>query len=156
MRRIVSLLLVAVLTAGCSSGEEGGGQSAEDASLAQARADTMAMAAAAFDVAAFDTISWGDDQAALDRGATVFRFSCQKCHGPDGEGDGGFVMQGDTLRPPTFLAVDWQYADDMDGLREQVYVGSLEGMPHWGLEGLSYRDVDAVSRYIVTELRPSN
>ena len=43
---------------------------------------TMAMAMAAYDPSAFDTISWDDPAAAVERGATVFRFSCQKCHGP--------------------------------------------------------------------------
>jgi mono/diheme cytochrome c family protein len=119
----------------------------------QAAADTMAMAASAYDATAFDTISWDDPAAAVERGATVYRFSCQKCHGPDGEGDGGWIMGGDTIRPPSFHAADWEFAEDRDALREQIYVGTLDGMPHWGLEGLKYRDVDAVAIYIQAELR---
>lgn len=148
------LALVLVLGAcGDSTEEQAALQAEQEAMMAQAQADTMAMAVAAFDPAGFDTISWDNQQAAMERGATVFRFSCQKCHGVNGAGDGGFVQAGDTLRPPSFREGDWRFAEDLDGLREQIFVGAAEGMPHWGLEGLKYRDVDAVARYIQSDLR---
>ena len=40
----------------------------------------------------------------------------------------------------------------LDGLREFIYTGAEGGMPHWGLEGLKYRDVDAVARFILDRL----
>ena len=41
------------------------------------------------------------------------------------------------------------------GLRQYIYSGSVAGMPYWGLAGVSYRDLDAVSDYIVQVLRPT-
>lgn len=118
------------------------------------RADSVAMAAAAFDPAAFDTIAWDTPEAAAERGGLVFSISCSKCHGMRGRGDGGFVLQGDTLRPPTFLGPEWRFADDPMGLRRQIFTGNVAGMPYWGLVGLKYRDVDAVATYITERLRP--
>lgn len=151
MRSRSPMILFTVALFACSSGADEE-QLAREAAAEQAAADTMTMAVEAYEAAAFDTISWDDPAAAVERGATVFRFSCQKCHGPNGEGDGGWVMGGDTIRPPSFHVADWEFAEDRDALREQIYVGTLDGMPHWGLEGLKYRDVDAVAIYIQAEL----
>lgn len=117
------------------------------------RADTVAMARAAFDPAAFDTLVWESPDAATSRGRLVFRISCAKCHGEEGAGDGGFVMNGDTLRPPSFLPAEWRFAEDPVGLRRQIFTGTVAGMPYWGLVGLKYRDIDAVARFIGQELR---
>ena len=117
------------------------------------RADSVQLAAEAFNLAAFDTISWETPQAAVERGGLVFRISCTKCHGDGGRGNGNFVMGGDTLRPPSFLTADWRYANDPEGLRRAIFTGNVAGMPYWGLVGLKYRDVDAVARYIVDFLR---
>jgi mono/diheme cytochrome c family protein len=145
MRWIVLPLTVALAAAGCAEAPE-----AERTTPA----DTLtAVAVAAYDATAFDTITWETEQAALDRGQVVFRHSCSRCHGEHGLGDAGFVMQGDTLRPLSLQREDWPYADDKASLRQQVFVGSAEGMPHWGLEGLKPRDVDAVAIYIMQGLR---
>lgn len=147
LRRLTAVLAAAGLTA-CSTDapppvvEQG-----------PTRADTVAMAMAAFDPAAFDTITWDAPDDAVNRGSLVFRISCSKCHGEQGAGDGGFVMQGDTLRPPSFLAAGWRFAEDPMGLRQQIYTGNVAGMPYWGLVGLKYRDIDAVARYIQRFLR---
>jgi hypothetical protein len=37
-------------------------------------------------------------------------------------------------------------------LRRMIFVGTAEGMPHWGIRGLAVRDVDAVARYIETSI----
>ena len=152
--RATGLIILTVLMA-CSSGadEEAAQAAAEAEAAAEAQAAEMTAAMEAYDPAAFDTIAWDNPGDAVERGATVFRFSCQKCHGPLGEGDAGFVMDGEVLTPPSFLAEDWRFAEDPDGLREQVFIGAMDGMPHWGLEGLKYRDVDAVARYILQDLR---
>jgi mono/diheme cytochrome c family protein len=150
----LALALVFALGAcGDSADDQAAMQAEQEAVEARAQEEAMAEAQLAFDPAAFDTISWENRQAAMERGATVFRFSCQKCHGVNGAGDGGFVQAGDTLRPPSFRVEDWRFAEDMDGLREMIFVGATEGMPHWGLEGLKYRDVDAVAQYIQGDLR---
>lgn len=137
------LLLVAM--GGCG----GGNGDAE----ARATVDSVALARQAFDTAAFDTITWAADSAATNRGQIVFMYSCRKCHGEGGRGDGGFVMNGDTLRPPSFLAPDWRFANDRAALRAYIFAGNEKGMPHWGLVGLKAKDIDAVARYIQEVLR---
>lgn len=129
----------------------GGGDRPEAADPVQA--DSVTLATEQFDAAVFDTLTWAADSAALNRGRVVYAFSCRKCHGTTGAGDGGFVLQGDTLHPPSLIAPDWKFAEDKAGLRLQVFTGNMSGMPHWGLVGLKMRDIDAVTRYILEELR---
>lgn len=129
-----------------------GGGDAPPAEAPPSAADTVATALAQFDAAAFDTVAWESPGEAVVRGSVVFSYSCRKCHGTQGYGDGGFVTQGDTVRPPSFHDVDWQYRTDLEGLRRHIFTGTAEGMPHWGLEGLKYRDIDAVARFIQDRL----
>lgn len=147
LRSPTVVVLLPVLAACSGGGAPGGGEEVSGA------ADSVALAAELYDPATFDTIEWVADSAALNRGAVVWTYSCQKCHGPTGQGDGGFVMDGDTLRPPSFQAEDWEFASDADALRRQIFQGTTEGMPHWGLVGLKARDIDAVTRYIQEVLR---
>ena len=148
----VALLGPMFLLAACGpSQEEREALAAEQRALAAA--DTVATAEANFNAAAFDSVTWAATDSAVARGQIVFNYSCQKCHGSAGDGTGGFVTQGDTLRPPSFLTDDWQFRDDHDGLRHHIFVGTATGMPHWGLEGLKPRDIDAVAHYIRMGLR---
>ena len=153
MRSLVTLSALSLLLVGCGpSAEE---REAEmEAARQQAQADSVMLADEMYDPAAFDTISWESEEAELERGGVVFRYSCRKCHGEEGAGDGGFVQRGDTLRPPSFLADDW--ALERETIRRRVFSGTAEGMPHWGLYGLNYRDIDAVATYILEELRGSD
>jgi mono/diheme cytochrome c family protein len=143
MRFWMPSIVAAVVLSACS----------EPVRQAQAPADSVAIASALLTEESFDTIHWAADTAAVNRGAIVWQFSCQKCHGSDGRGDGGFVLRGDTLRPPTLVHEEWRFAHDPAGLRRQVFVGTDNGMPHWGLVGLKLRDVDAVAHYINEVLR---
>jgi mono/diheme cytochrome c family protein len=144
MRWIAIPLAVAAFFSGCAPGEP-----AQEEAAGDTAATSMADAREAYDPTAFDTITWESEQAALDRGEVVYRFSCLRCHGDRGLGDAGFVRGGDTLRPPSFREPDWIFADDKEGIREQVFVGTSEGMPHWGLEGLPAKDIDAVAAFIL-------
>lgn len=101
-----------------------------------------------FDAAMFDSIAWPTGRAAIDRGATVYAYSCAKCHGDSGAGDGDYRVQGRLLRVPSFLAADWRLAEDPVGLRRAIYSGSDRGSHHAGMGGLAPRDVDAVAEYI--------
>lgn len=130
-----------------------GGPPADEVPEGPTAEDSVQMAAQEFDLSVFDTISWESTEAAHERGSIVFTYSCAKCHGPRGFGDGGFIAEGDTLHPPSFHRASFPFEGDLDGLRLQVYTGRPGGMPHWGLVGLGYRDVDAVARYILEVLR---
>ncbi len=150
MRASRPLVVALVWLAACS------GEEPEVRAPTVSRADSVAMAEARFDPTVFDTLDWAaQPQTALERGSLVFRISCAKCHGQVGRGDGGFVHQGDTLRPPSFLTEDWRFADDPEGLRRYIYSGNVLGMPYWGLVGLQYRDIDAVATFIDQVLRES-
>lgn len=136
--RLPLLLLVPMVVAGC------GGDAAESSESDEAPEQQ----AAAVDLAVFDSVTWASPVEALDRGDTVYRYSCAKCHGDNGRGTAGYVLEGRVLRPPSFQAEDWRFAQDLNGLRVYIYEGNDRGMPHWGMAGLPARDIDAVARYI--------
>ena len=156
MRRsagVAFILGTAALVACGGGAEEGPSQEEVEAMAMEAQVDSIEAALAMLSPEAWDTIQWESDQVALERGTVVFQFSCSKCHGERGAGDGGFVQGGDTIQPPTFLTADWRFAGDHEGLREHIWAGTVNGMPHWGHHGLKFRDVDAVARYINRGLR---
>jgi mono/diheme cytochrome c family protein len=124
----------------------------EDPSASTAAADSVAQALATYTPETFDSISWATDTAQTNRGAVVWMFSCRKCHGDTAAGDGHWVMDGDTLHPPSFQTADWRFATDRTGLVRYIYAGNASGMPHWGVVGLKPRDIDAVAAYIQTML----
>jgi mono/diheme cytochrome c family protein len=144
-RRVLGLapLLVALSIAACERG-------AEDAQERELR--LTAEAREAYDPATYDTVQWESREAAVRRGEDVYRWACADCHGETGRGDGGYVHEGDTLRPPSFRRPDFPLGGDLDALRRQVYAGSAVGMPHWGLRRMHPRDIDAVAIYIQDEL----
>ena len=135
-------LAALVLVAGCEP-ETPQGAATEETT----RADLV------YDPAAYDTVVWASDEEAVARGRDIFQWACAECHGTGGAGDGGRVIDGDTLRPPSFLTPDWEYAEDPDALHRKVFVGNELGMPHWGLRQMRPRDIVAVERYIRVGLR---
>lgn len=150
---LASLALFSALAACSNAAEE---EAARQAAAAQAAADSVEQARAMFDPAGFDTVTWETSDDALVRGSVVYSYSCARCHGRFGEGDGNFVTRGDTLRPPDMTVADWRFLDDPDGLREHIYTGTDHGMPNWGLEGLKYKDVDAVAVFLLEGLERSD
>jgi len=141
------LVLLTVMTA-CGPTEEELAQQAADRAAAE-QDSLVAVATDMFDAAVFDTLTWESDEKRMERGQQVYNFSCSKCHGSEGLGDAGFVMGGDTLAPPSFADPSWAMAGDVPAVRQAVFVGSTEGMPHWGLEGLKAEAVDAVTAFIL-------
>jgi mono/diheme cytochrome c family protein len=105
-----------------------------------------------YDPAAFDTVVWASQGAAIERGREIYTWVCADCHGPEGRGDGGRVIDGDTIRPPSFHRPDWPYAEDPQELQHKVFVGNTLGMPHWGLRLMRPRDIVALEQYIRLEL----
>jgi len=154
MRQFISSILSSVViafTLACGGGEEAA--PVDDAAAVQAaRADSVVEAEAQYDPAAFDTIAWASEAEAWERGGVVFAYSCVKCHGADGTGAGELALQHE-LEVPSLVAEDWDYAGDVPAIRHRVYVGHESEMPSWGLYGLKYRDIDAVSSYIDEVIR---
>lgn len=145
--RFPHLLSFALLSAGVTLLSGCGADAPELPDETGAEAGAL-QASVLFDPAMFDSIAWPSRHAAMDRGGTVYAYSCARCHGDSGAGNGGYRLQGRLLRPPTFLTQDWRFARDPEGLREAIYTGTDRGMPHWGRAGLTPRDVDAVALYI--------
>lgn len=151
---LAALLLFAVGCGGGGDGEQQMSAAQRDSALRSARADSVRLAIEQYDPAAFDTIQWSSWEERVKRGETVWRWSCAKCHGAGGTGEGdlaedyGFDM-------PNLVAEGWQYAGQPDSVRRRIYVGHESEMPSWGLYGLSYRDVDATVEYILGVLRSS-
>jgi len=154
IRFVGAILAVAVMSAcGGPSAEEQRAASIE-ARLA-ARADSVAQAAAAYEAAAFDTIQWPSENDMWERGGVVWSFSCQTCHGTDGSGQGETAVAAN-LGMPNLLSDDWAKAGNLPEIRKSIYVGHESEMPSWGLVGLKYRDIDAVSHYIDDLLRATD
>ena len=140
---IATASLVAAGLTACDDGQE---------STMDGDARATAQAAAEYDEEIFDTVAWASDSAAVNRGRDIYTWVCAECHGESGLGDAGRVVDGDTLRPPSFQAEDWGFADDPEALWQRIYVGTTLGMPHWGVRRMQPRDIVAVERYIRLEL----
>ncbi len=149
-RRIPRAIALCLLAACGSSGEDGATSRAE--ALRQARADSVAEAEAMFDPATFDSISWVAPDSAVARGQTVWSFSCQRCHGFMGRGDGDLATE-HHIDMPDLTRTPWEYDGDLAGIRHRIFVGHETEMPNWGLHGLAYRDIDAVAHYILEKIR---
>lgn len=149
-RRIGACTLVLLLAA-CGGAPEEQEDPGPDA-LRQARADSVQMAEAAFDPTAFDTITWNSPEERIERGTVVWSFSCSKCHGDAGLGDGELARV-EELAMPMITAAEWEYAGDVPAIRRRIYIGHETEMPSWGLYGLQYRDIDAVAHHIEDVLR---
>jgi mono/diheme cytochrome c family protein len=142
-----------LLLAACGGGSGEQEDPAPDAdALRQARADSVQMAEAEFDPTAFDTISWATPEERLERGTVVWDFSCRKCHGNEGLGDGELARV-EELTMPMITDADWEYAGDVPAIRRRIYIGHETEMPSWGLYGLKYRDIDAVAHHIEDVMR---
>ena len=150
--RCLVFIALMLLTAAC--GRDSGSERADgDAgALRAARADSVRMATARFDPTAFDSITWNSPEERLERGGVVWSFSCRKCHGDEGLGDGELARV-EELTMPVITAADWEYAGDVPAIRRRIYVGHESDMPSWGLYGLKYRDIDAVAQYMEDVIR---
>lgn len=146
------LLVLALASASLLGACDGPGEEAAAANPILEEPSDVATAESRYDPAAFDTITWADEEEALARGAEIFTYACVQCHGPEGRGDGGYVQDGDTLHPPSFRAPGWRFAGNRQALLHQIYVGTDRRMPHWGLRRMRARDIDAVATYILEEL----
>ncbi|MGD2121809.1 MAG: c-type cytochrome [Gemmatimonadota bacterium] len=149
--RWIAMPLVFAVAVGCGPSEEE--MAAEAAAAAAAEQDSlMAVVDSAYDPSVFDTLTWPTPTRRAEYGPLAYQSSCEKCHGTTGLGDGSWVVDGHSPPPPSFREPDWPLAGDLEGIRAAIFTGNREGMPHWGIVGLSYGAVDAVAQYIADGL----
>jgi mono/diheme cytochrome c family protein len=117
------------------------------------RDERVAAALAEFEILRFDTISWENDPARLQAGNEVYATTCRRCHGTVGEGQTDYARTRN-LDVPSLVEAEWQWSDSLAALRRQVYTGHAAGMPTFSLSGVTPREIDAVSAYIIYQLRP--
>jgi mono/diheme cytochrome c family protein len=115
-------------------------------------AERAAEAEAAYRSAVFDTVAWTSTEERLLTGNQVFGAHCRRCHGPFGEGDTPYAREW-RLEVPSLVEPEWEYAGDLDAVRRRTFTGHPPGMPVWGIGGISPREIDAVSFYILEQLR---
>ena len=101
----------------------------------------------------FDTIRWRSDSLRLYTGNELYAAECRQCHGYLGRGDTEYARRRD-LQVPSLVERDWRLAQDPDSIRRIVYVGHVGGMPSWGAWRLSPRAIDAITFYLLHQLRP--
>ena len=117
------------------------------------RREQIGEAAAAYQLADFDTLTWESDSVRVFEGNVVFASKCRNCHGSLGQGDTEYARQRE-LEPPSLVEAGWRYANQPDSVRRRIFIGHVDGMPTWGIAGLSIREIDAVTHYVLDELRP--
>lgn len=116
------------------------------------RAERVAEADSLYSSEAFDTISWSSESARIQAGNLVYADECRRCHGTLGRGDGDHARAQD-LDVPSLVDPEWEYGDDLEPVRRRIFTGHPEGMPTWGIAGLTPRQIDAAAFYIVRQLR---
>jgi mono/diheme cytochrome c family protein len=114
----------------------------------------VAQADSVYDVALFDTVSWTASEDRLFVGNDVFAAHCRRCHGPFGEGATAYAAERG-IEVPSLVEPEWEYDGDHDAVRRRVFTGHPDGMPVWGMGGITPREIDAVAAYILEQLRPA-
>ncbi len=106
-----------------------------------------------FDQVAFDTVAWTAEAERMTAGNIVYARYCRRCHGPLGLGDTEYARTRE-LEVPSLVSPDWPLADDPTGVMRRIFAGHATGMPTFSLSGLTPREIDAVTAYILYQLRP--
>lgn len=109
-------------------------------------------AAAAYSPGLFDTVDWSSDSVRATEGNQVYAEECRRCHGALGQGGTPYAAERD-LDVPSLVEPDWPLAA-MDSLHRHVFIGHAEGMPGFGVAGITPRDIDSSAYYILYVLRP--
>jgi mono/diheme cytochrome c family protein len=117
------------------------------------RDDQILDADVTYSPALFDTIAWPTDSIRALDGNVVFSTYCRNCHGTLGKGATEYAAERD-LEVPSIVAEKWRFEASPDSVRHKVFVGHTRGMPTWGVAGLTPREIDAVTHYILDVLRP--
>jgi len=108
---------------------------------------------AEFSMAVFDTVSWESDDERAFQGNVVYSTYCRNCHGSLGRADTDYARE-QGLDVPSLVQEGWRFAQARDSVLHRIYVGHASGMPTWGVAGITPREMDAVTHYILEVLRP--
>jgi mono/diheme cytochrome c family protein len=103
--------------------------------------------------ALFDSIAWPSDSVRALEGNAVFAAKCRRCHGTLGGGDTDYARARE-LEVPSLVEPEWPMAASVDSVRHTVFVGHAQGMPTFGVAGITLREIDAASWYVLSRLRP--
>lgn len=106
-----------------------------------------------FSTSLFDSLTWESDEERHRVGNAVYAEQCRRCHGTLGEGGTDFARERD-LDVPSLVEPGWAYENHHDSVRHRIFVGHAEGMPTWGIAGITPREIDASAHYILDVLRP--
>ena len=106
-----------------------------------------------FSAAAFDSLDWESDSVRSSAGNAVYAEKCRRCHGPMGEGQTEYARERG-LDTPSLVARDWAYASSLDEVRHKIFVGHEGGMPIFGVNGITPREIDGSAYYLLYTLRP--
>jgi len=117
------------------------------------RARQVAQADSLFGTVTFDTIAWDSDEDRGIAGNVTFSSKCRNCHGPLGRGGTEYAAERN-LDVPSLVEPGWRFDDDLRGVRRRVFAGHEDGMPTWGVAGISLREIDAAAYYLIEVLRP--
>jgi mono/diheme cytochrome c family protein len=117
------------------------------------RAEQVAEAEEDFSFALFDTVTWATDSIRGLEGNVVYSTYCRNCHGSLGAGSTAYAEERG-LSVPSLVAESWRYEENRDSVLHRIFVGHVQGMPTWGVAGISPREMDAVTHYIMDVLRP--
>jgi mono/diheme cytochrome c family protein len=139
---VIALLAVAAAFAACDKAEYE--RPPRDAQVSQA--DSL------LTVETFDSIAWTSDAERAQAGNNVYAAKCRSCHGYLGAGDTNYARE-HNLDVPSIVRPDWPY-QNVASVRRIIYIGHPEGMPTWGVAGITPREIDAVAHYLVEVLRP--
>lgn len=117
------------------------------------REEQVEQADSLFTPALFDTVTWASDSARAIQGNIVYSSDCRRCHGTLGRGVTDYTRERG-LRVPSLVTPEWPYAGDLDRVRRKIFIGHPEGMPTWGVAGITPREIDAAAYYVLYVLRP--
>ena len=115
--------------------------------------DRLREATEAFGEISFDSIQWDDREVMLVRGASLYGTDCRDCHGTLGRGGTPYGEE-HGIEVPSIVEPEWEYEDNLDAVRRRIFTGHTSGMPTHGIAGLTPREIDAVARYVLEQLRP--
>jgi mono/diheme cytochrome c family protein len=117
------------------------------------RGQQVQEAEAEYTSAVFDTVTWASDSVRELDGNSVYASKCRRCHGTMGEGTTDYARSRD-LTVPSLVEPGWRYANSLDSVRERIWVGHAQGMPTFGIAGITPREIDGAAFYLLNGLRP--